>query len=148
MEIFIFWFAFSVIAGVVAGAKGRSGAGYFFLSIVLSPLVGIVAAALMPRIEPQRQVASIATEPGRIPCPECAELILPTAKICKHCGSRISTLKAIPSNTKADDAGEIDMDTLMNNLGIARDGTAFTYNGNRYDNLADALAYVRKQKAK
>ena len=44
MEIFILWLFFSIIAGVIAGHKGRSGIGFFFLSVVLSPLVGVIAA--------------------------------------------------------------------------------------------------------
>lgn len=26
----------------------------------------------------------------RVPCPQCAELVLPAAKVCKHCGYSIS----------------------------------------------------------
>src|SRR4030067_2343959 len=47
----IIWFALSVLAGIVASKKGRSGTGYFFLSLFLSPLIGLLAAALLPALE-------------------------------------------------------------------------------------------------
>jgi hypothetical protein len=46
MEIFIIWLAFSIFAGMVASNKNRSFLGYFMLSIVLSPLIGFVAALI------------------------------------------------------------------------------------------------------
>ena len=46
MEIFIIWLAFSIFAGMVASNKNRSFFGYFMLSVVLSPLIGFVAALI------------------------------------------------------------------------------------------------------
>jgi membrane protein DedA with SNARE-associated domain len=46
----IIWFALSVLAGIVASKKADRG-GYFFLSLFLSPLIGLLAAALLPAIE-------------------------------------------------------------------------------------------------
>jgi hypothetical protein len=88
-EIVLAWIVFSVIAGVIAGAKGRSGVGYFALSMVLSPLVGVILAAALPRLEP-------ATD-GR-PCPYCAEPIRRAAVICRHCGRDVPA----PAPTKPD----------------------------------------------
>jgi hypothetical protein len=34
MEIALFWLFFSIVAGVIASTKGRSGVGFFLLSIV------------------------------------------------------------------------------------------------------------------
>ena len=47
MEIFIIWLAFSIFAGMVASNKNRSFFGYFMLSVVLSPLIGFVAALIV-----------------------------------------------------------------------------------------------------
>ena len=47
MEIIIIWFGLSVIAGVIASNKGRSGIGFFTLAMFLSPLIGILAAAIV-----------------------------------------------------------------------------------------------------
>lgn len=35
-------------------------------------------------------VQPLVSQPARVPCPECAELILPEAKVCKHCGYRLA----------------------------------------------------------
>ncbi len=36
----VLWIGLSIVAGVVASSKGRSGIGIFFLSLFLSPLFG------------------------------------------------------------------------------------------------------------
>lgn len=86
MEYLLGWFVFSILAGVIASSKGRSGVGFFFLSIFLSPIVGILAAAFMP---------SLKTPAGfddreRVACFKCAELVLPQASVCKHCGADLA----------------------------------------------------------
>ena len=43
MEILIlifFWLAFAAAVGAWANNKGRSGVGFFFLALLLSPLIG------------------------------------------------------------------------------------------------------------
>ena len=42
--IVFFWICFSFLAAWIAADKGRSGVGFFFLSLLLSPLIGIIAA--------------------------------------------------------------------------------------------------------
>jgi phosphate/sulfate permease len=37
-------------AGIIASAKGRSGFGYFVLSLLLSPLIGFLLAVGMPSL--------------------------------------------------------------------------------------------------
>lgn len=138
MEIFFGWLIFSVVSGAIASAKGRSGIGYFLLSIVLSPIVGLILAAALPRIEQAPNPTG--DGPGRIKCPDCAELILAEAKVCKHCGFRLDAPAPVAAEPIAESTEE-----LMAKLGIGRDGDAFTYGGFRYDKLADALAYARKQ---
>jgi ABC-type Mn2+/Zn2+ transport system permease subunit len=50
----ILWILFSVVAGTVARNKGRSFAGFFFLSLLISPVIGLIVIALMEPIdEPQ-----------------------------------------------------------------------------------------------
>ena len=51
MEWFLLWVALSVTAGVIAGSKGRSVVGYIFLSLVASPLIGLILVCAMPRID-------------------------------------------------------------------------------------------------
>ncbi len=55
MEYFVlFWVILSAIAAWIARAKGRSGLGVFFLSLLATPVVGfIVAASVKPKSQTQ-----------------------------------------------------------------------------------------------
>lgn len=55
MEIFLFWVVLSAAAGWIASAKGRNGVGFFFLSLVVSPLVGLIVACALPAVEPSSE---------------------------------------------------------------------------------------------
>ncbi len=83
MEVLIFiiiWLALCIPVGFYAEGKGRSGVGIFFLSLFLSPLVGLVAALAM---RPDEKKAAAAQ--GKKRCPECAEFVQPEAKTCRFC---------------------------------------------------------------
>ncbi len=86
MEIFLFWFLFSVAVGIYAGNKGRSGFGFFLLSILLSPLLGLLFAAAAENLV---ESAEKPTPETHVRCPDCRELILIGARVCKHCGCKI-----------------------------------------------------------
>jgi hypothetical protein len=80
VEIFIVWLALSIVAGIIAAKKGRSGFGFFVLSLLLSPLIGI-PAALVTKTSEQGLIAR-----GEMKkCPYCAELIKAEANICRFC---------------------------------------------------------------
>jgi phosphate/sulfate permease len=80
---------FSVIAGIIASKKGQSGIGFIFLSLALSPIIGITIALIMkPSIkvlEQKEQDDGISKK-----CPFCAELVKKEASICRFCGRDIS----------------------------------------------------------
>jgi len=42
----IIWLGVSILVGALASGKGRSGFGWFILSILLSPLIGAIALAI------------------------------------------------------------------------------------------------------
>lgn len=49
--VMLIWIGPSILVGVFATSKGRSGWGFFALSVCLSPLTGVIAALLVPRDE-------------------------------------------------------------------------------------------------
>lgn len=54
MEFFIFWFLLSVGVGCLASSRGRSGIGFFLLSLLLSPLLGLIAVLVVRNIKQEQ----------------------------------------------------------------------------------------------
>ena len=80
----IIWLIFSIVVGFFASSKGRSGLGYFLLSIIISPLLGFIIVLILSPNE-----VKLVENGTNKECPNCNELINPYAKICKHCGSSL-----------------------------------------------------------
>lgn len=98
MEVVVVWLLLSAIAAWLAHSKGRSAVGVFFLSIFLTPLVGLITAAMLSRREALDRFAAMTGESSthRL-CPSCAELVRHAASTCPHCGS---TIGAASDNTE------------------------------------------------
>lgn len=97
MEVFLLWAAFSVVVGIAASARGRSGFGWFLLSLVISPLIALIlvlvmqnkAQATVPEASAPAVAANQPSEATHKKCPACAEWILREASKCKHCGEYV-----------------------------------------------------------
>jgi hypothetical protein len=67
----------SVLVGNYAQRKGQPFLTYFLLSVVLTPVLGLLIAAVA-----ETKVAGGALKK----CPDCAELIKAEALVCRFCG--------------------------------------------------------------
>jgi hypothetical protein len=89
----------------VAKNKGRSRPNWFLISIFVSPLLGLIAVAALPRVEsnnPQR---------GTKLCPKCAETVKLGADVCRHCGYEFkeTTETYLDYNLRVRPNGKVDL---------------------------------------
>jgi bacteriorhodopsin len=77
---------FGVVTSVIAQLKGHSGFKWFVLGFI-APLVALFIVILIKKAE------AVPTPETHVKCPDCKELVLKEAKVCKHC-----RCKLIPSS--------------------------------------------------
>jgi hypothetical protein len=120
MEYFFFWLLFAAIVGIAASSRGRSGFGWFLLSILISPLLGLILVFVIPnkaaqaaaKTASEAQAAMKAAQAGIEPitetthtrCPDCREWVRRDALICKHCRR---PLEPTPIPESATPAGQL-----------------------------------------
>lgn len=79
IELALIWLGFVVATTIVANSKGRSGFGWFWLSIPFG-FFALLIVALMPAV---KQGPSPDTH---VKCPDCRELVSMDSRRCEHCG--------------------------------------------------------------
>lgn len=83
--IFFWWILFAVVIAAFARSRGRSFFLYLILSLLLSPVIGLIIALISGTDTKRLERRAVAR--GKVMlCPFCAEPIQPAAVVCKHCG--------------------------------------------------------------
>jgi hypothetical protein len=51
VELFLIWLGLAIVVGVAASYRGRNGVGWFFLAVVITPLIAGLLVLVAPVIE-------------------------------------------------------------------------------------------------
>lgn len=90
MTYIIVWIICGAICAMIAGAKGRSGAAFFLLGLLLGP-IGVLLAFCTPANQVAVEHNRLSTGAER-KCPYCAELVKTEAIRCKHCSADLEPI--------------------------------------------------------
>lgn len=105
IAIIFFWLLFALIVGMIASSRGRSGFGWFILACLISPLLAGIFLLLGANLRNRVQRPNPSTH---IKCPDCKELILKEARVCRHCGCKLAVpATALPLNAEPSLATEL-----------------------------------------
>jgi len=86
MEIFLLlWFGCAVACWAIANSKARLAGGWFLLGLLFG-FFALIVVAVLPSRERDKNAPSPDTH---VKCPDCRELVLHDARICKHCGCKL-----------------------------------------------------------
>jgi hypothetical protein len=140
MLIFICWLILSILCGVYASSKGRSGIGFFFLAACLSPLVGFIAVIIAKTNVKVIEESKIASGENK-KCPFCAELIKKEAIVCRFCGKELPKQDNVIIKQVVAESDE----ELMKKYNITFSSEKYHYETYNYDKLQDAVNYAKKQ---
>lgn len=110
------WMLLSALIGTAAERRGRDGLGWFFLSLLVSPLIALLLLVANPP-----DAEAIAKRDGRVPCPFCAEYVRPQAKICPHCRREfVKSLLSETDNSRESRTDRLQHGTVGGNCGTCR----------------------------
>ncbi|AEC22240.1 hypothetical protein PT7_P004 (plasmid) [Pusillimonas sp. T7-7] len=91
MDIILFWFLFAIAVGIWANNRGRNGFAWFLLAAIISPILAAVFLAASSNLkEAEARSAERPSPATHVVCPDCAEFVRKEARVCKHCGCRLT----------------------------------------------------------
>jgi hypothetical protein len=93
--VLIIWIILCFVAGSIAENKGNSALATFLISLVLSPLIGIVIALAEKPNEAVLEKRRLKSGESR-KCPFCAKLIKKDATVCRYCGRDVGNAATQP----------------------------------------------------
>ena len=103
MSVVIFWILLSYFCGVYARGKHLSFGKFFWISLLISPLIGFIWCYLTPENIEKVEYEKIFVTKENKRCPHCDELIRVKAKKCKHCGSDLIKESALGNCPKCEE---------------------------------------------
>lgn len=83
-ELIVAAVVLGIITSVVAQFRGRNGFAWFLLG-TLFPAFALLVVAVMPVEKPDNSP----TPETHVRCPDCKELVLKEAIVCKHCKCKL-----------------------------------------------------------
>ena len=87
MEMLFLYLVLAAVVGAIAGSWGRGGFIWFLISVLLSPVLGLVFLLIAGK--PRELRLDRVTPATHVICPDCAEHVRKEARVCKHCGCRL-----------------------------------------------------------
>ena len=92
MVYVIIWIVFALMVGAINSGRGNSFFVGFLLSVILSPLLGLIIVVCTKKNEAVLEKRMIKS--GKMKkCPDCAEVVKSDAAVCKHCGYKFNETK-------------------------------------------------------
>ena len=89
MELVLIWFVLSILVGVFANNRGKSGILYFLLSIILSPLLSFL-------------IVLVAGDNSKKKCSNCGQKIDISAKVCPFYSTKMDFVSNEYSENKTE----------------------------------------------
>lgn len=90
MRILLAWTILSLVPAVIAWEKNRSPLLFFTLSMMFSPLVGFIAAILIPKKDPAAHPHSVTYRN----CARCGAQVRVPVTTCPSCGADLPIIEA------------------------------------------------------
>ena len=75
-----------VAVPVIAYARGRNGFLWLILAFFITPIIALIILVAIPV---KKDESDLPNPNSHVKCPDCKELVLKEARVCKHCGCKL-----------------------------------------------------------